>query len=849
MADPIGALRVDLSANAAQFEKDMGRARRAVRNSTSRMGRNLSGFRASVDSAANSLRLMRNAVIGLAVGVAIRDVVRLADTMTLLESRLRLVTDSAGELERVKQALFEISQETRTAFESTATLYQRVARGRKELGKSTDEILQFTKTVQQLTVASGASSQEATNAVIQLSQGLASGQVRGEELRSVMEQLPAVALAAARGMNMTLGEFREASLNGEVSARQFFEAIVSGAEEAERDFNKLERTVGQAATQLQNQFMKVVDSSNQGSGATKELVGAIDELRESIASPEFTQGLTGIARGLGFLARNFDVVTGAIAAVFENLRTLTAGIAAFISYRAAIVFGGVATAVFRFATAVRGAALATTFLNAAMRANPIGLFATVVAGGVAALIGFSDAKAHATREAERHTAALETETGSIDGQTLALKQAQKAVLEQAAALSDARAEALRKIQADDLQLDIGQSIEIGGVTITGLEVARFEDLTAAIKEEEAAAESARARVVTLNSEIKALAENNANAGGRTSETAKKIKELAEGLQFEIDQLGRNESQQKLYNLAKKAGVEVNDEFRASIMPLIEQLSFEERMHKAVADAAEAEQKAKEELAKRGEQITKELRTEQEIYNDTVAELNDLHNAGELSAENYSRGLVEARKALDDASEATKRNDELARDLGLTFTSAFEDAVVAGGKLSDVLRGLEQDLIRLAMRQFVTKPLLGAVESALPSLLGGLGGGTLQATTGDLRNMGSFAAGGMHTGGFRIVGERGKELEATGPARYFSAGRTEDLLRGDGGPDGAPVEVNVYAPPGSNVETRESAGPGGRTIDVIIDETNARLIGTPGSRTGRALRQNFAGMQPQLKGRG
>lgn len=321
-----------------------------------------------------------------------------------------------------------------------------------------------------------------------------------------------------------------------------------------------------------------------------------------------------------------------------------------------------------------------------------------------------------------------------------------------------------------------------------------------------------------------------NSSGANQTLATTLADLRADLQFEIDQLGRTAKEQELYNLAKQAGVEVNDEFRSSIGPLVSELQFLKDAHKAVEEAAKIEAKRREELARKGKQITKELRTDQEAYNARVEELSKLHQAGAIDADTYARGLKKAKDELDDVADATKKNEEFARDLGLTFTSAFEDAVIAGGDLSDVLRGLEQDLLRIAIRKTVTEPLGNLFSSALKGIL-------------------PFVHGGMHTGGLRLVGERGPEIEATGPARYYSAGRSADMLRGDGGPSGGNVEVNVYAPPGSTTETRESAGPGGRTIDVIIDETNARLIGTPGSRTGRALRQNFTGVQPQLKGRG
>lgn len=333
--------------------------------------------------------------------------------------------------------------------------------------------------------------------------------------------------------------------------------------------------------------------------------------------------------------------------------------------------------------------------------------------------------------------------------------------------------------------------------------------------------------------------------GGLDKQAKAIATMREELIFEREQLGRTEEGQRLYNMAKKAGIEVTAEYVNAIQPLIAQIEAEKKAQKAAEEA----QKERDKVLDDGKRVTESVRTETEMYGDELHRLQTLLDAGAISQDTYARAVEKARKDLESNSEAVKKNEELARDLGLTFTSAFEDAVVAGGKLSDVLRGIEQDLLRLAARRLVTEPLLDGFlkmvdfgEILTPSVGAGSSGGSgFMGASG----VPGFAHGGDHRGGFRMVGENGPELEATGPSRIFSADKTADMLS----PDGGDVTVNVYAPPGSNVETRESAGPGGRTIDVMIDEATARNISTPGSRTGRALRTSFAGIAPQLRGRG
>jgi hypothetical protein len=334
-------------------------------------------------------------------------------------------------------------------------------------------------------------------------------------------------------------------------------------------------------------------------------------------------------------------------------------------------------------------------------------------------------------------------------------------------------------------------------------------------------------------------------GEETEATTDKVGDLREELQFELDQLQRNSTEQEIYNLARRAGVEVTDEFRATIQPLVEALEDEERATALATDAAETHQRTMD----RGAAVTREVRTALDIYNEDMAELTYLLEIGAINQETFARATERARESLEDAEKTTDRSIDLARDLGMTFSSAFEDAIVGGEKLSDVLRGLEQDIIRLITRQLIIAPLADAGTNILSDLIGAglpsLFGGGMSAPSGLGAGVNrGFASGGMHRGGFRIVGEQGRELEATGPARYYSADKTSELLAGGGGD----VQVNVYAPPGSTVEQRESQGPGGRTLDIILDEATARAIGTPGSRTARAMRTAFQGVNPQLQAR-
>ena len=141
----------------------------------------------------------------LGAGAAVRGLVQLADTFTLVQNKLTQVTKGTAELEAVTEELFNVANKTRSSFEATATLYQRTALATRNLGLSQKETLKFTEQLNQAIILSGATTSEAKNGLIQLSQGLALGTVQGRDLKSVMEQIPVVSDVIAKSLGITRG--------------------------------------------------------------------------------------------------------------------------------------------------------------------------------------------------------------------------------------------------------------------------------------------------------------------------------------------------------------------------------------------------------------------------------------------------------------------------------------------------------------------------------------------------------------------------------------------------------------------------------------------------------------------
>ena len=584
-------LIVRIDADIAGLRRDLNR----VDQQTLRTGKRLeSSFRVA-DRAALALRRQ---LLALASGALVTGLIRQGDAYQLLSARLKLVTRDAAEFEAVQRALFNVAQETRQSLTATTTLFTRVARNAAQLNVSASDILDFVRTIQQLTVVSGASAQEAASALIQLSQGLAAGELRGEELRSVMEQLPAVALAAAEGLGLTLGEFRTKSLEGEISSRQFFDAIREGAAKAQQQFQSMPRTAGQALQQLQNSFLRAVGTMNQVEGVSNDVAEAIDGIRVTVESPGFQSAM----EGLGFsLSTIFGAVSEGLR-LFGELRNTLIDIQEF-------------------------AVIQDIPPEIAARIRKMREDQVKAAGSVSGLSAGGGAPPRAPNaDADEAEAALRRQAEQAD----LLIQAQARGLGAVNALNDAieTQETLVKLKLVPATASLGDVMET-------------------------AAEGSDKQV----SSIAALTVN-------LSELRRRLEEVQEARQIV------NEAEE--LRLRLKFADQESEELRVQIRLL----EIKNRLGEEAAQSLEAQVR-----------LTEKLRKEQEK---TEEKADDLKSAAD--------------------------------DLGFTFQSAFEGAVLQGEGFREVLAGIVEDIGRIILRLTVTAPLAKQVADIVNSIGGGGGGG-------------------------------------------------------------------------------------------------------------------------------
>ncbi len=285
--------------------------------------------------------------------------------------------------------------------------------------------------------------------------------------------------------------------------------------------------------------------------------------------------------------------------------------------------------------------------------------------------------------------------------------------------------------------------------------------------------------------------------------------------------------------------DASQQFQQSIEAAYE--AFDRRREKS----AEAANDATFESLKRLEDMIRkyeDLADPTAAYMRQVEEISALEAQGYLTAEKAfnARGRVfdDADKAAGDLNKTLEKQKSIGEELGLTFSSAFEDAIVKGAEFGDILEGLAQDIARILIRRQITEPLAKAIGDLLPSANGNAfgPGGLIPFAKGgvvDSPTFFKFANGGSFAGG--VMGEAGHE--AILPLKRGAGGKLGVVAEGAGG---GGVVVQIINPP--QQPTVRTVEEGGKTqLQVIFDQVDAQMaagITSGRSRTAGAMQGTY-----------
>lgn len=249
--------------------------------------RNLQDLNGKVGGLASTLRLFSGAGLAGGLGgvlgaVGAQQFIRSADAVTVLNNQLKLATGSASAAQSAYSQLFDVAQRSRVSFTELGATYAAIARNSSDLGLSQKQLLTVTEAIGNAMTISGGPAEGMNAALVQLTQGLASGTLRGEELNSVMEQTPRLAKALADGLGVTIGQLREMGKAGELTAEKVVTALQGQADVLRNEVATATVTVAQSMTLLENASIRVAGSLDKSIGVTRGTGAALKGLSNDL---------------------------------------------------------------------------------------------------------------------------------------------------------------------------------------------------------------------------------------------------------------------------------------------------------------------------------------------------------------------------------------------------------------------------------------------------------------------------------------------------------------------------------------------------------------------------------------
>ncbi|EPL6284602.1 tape measure protein [Klebsiella pneumoniae] len=277
----------------------------------------------SIDTTERSMSSLSRVAVALTTALSVQQVAEYADAWATVNNKLSNSLRPSEQLADVTERVFNITQQTRSSLDATASLYARLERATRQYGTSAGDLAKLTTIINQGFVVSGATAQEAENAIIQLSQGLASGALRGEEFNSVNEQGNRLIVALADSMGVSIGQMRNMAAQGKLTTDVVVNGLLSQGSVIGAEFANTTTTISQALQVAGNNITKFFGENSTVKTGAAIFSDAVVTISENIGG--LSALLTGVAAILG--SRYVGALTMATAAKIKAAaasRTLSA---------------------------------------------------------------------------------------------------------------------------------------------------------------------------------------------------------------------------------------------------------------------------------------------------------------------------------------------------------------------------------------------------------------------------------------------------------------------------------------------------------------------------------------------
>ena len=386
-----------------RLSQTVGNTERYIRDNVDEQGRFNQEISAGTQQANELTNTIKRAVAAYVSIQSVGKALNISDELVQTTSRLNMMNDGVQTTAELVNMVYAAAQDARGSFSQMADVVARFGNNAKDAFSSSEEVVAFADLIQKQMTIAGASTQEAANAELQLSQALGSGVLRGDELNSIFEQAPNLIQNIADYLDVPIGKIREMAADGELSADVVKAAIFSAADDINSKFNEMPMTWGQIWQSMQNTALI----------AFQPVLQRLNDLANSEAFQTFIQGaIEAMATLANILLNVFEVAASVGAFIGDNWSIIApiiyGVIAALGAYLAIMGIVNAITAISAAIDATKAAADALaagqTFLwtvqqyglNAALAACPITWIIVLIIALIAIIFAVCNAIAKMT---------------------------------------------------------------------------------------------------------------------------------------------------------------------------------------------------------------------------------------------------------------------------------------------------------------------------------------------------------------------------------------------------------------------------------------------------------------------
>lgn len=362
---------------------------KSVAEASDRVAKEAAGIRAEIKSIVSQMNKglqFAGAVTGIGfVADKIKDVAvaatQTADELTSIRSRINLINDGSQTTAQIMEKVYDAAQRSRGSYTDMADSVAKLNMLAKDAFSSNDEAIAFVEQLNKQFKISGASVQEASAAMYQLTQAMAAGKLQGDEFHSIMENAPLLAQSIANEMGLTVGQLKEMSSQGLITSDIIKEALFNSAEETNAKFAEIPMTFAEVGQSIQNELIQ----------AFQPVLEQISSIPQSGEFQALSEGVVVAIRGMAVAAQgSIGLIQAAFAGLRVAISTITQTVASFGSL--------FITTMPRVSAAVLAVVVAFTTYRAAValcNAQTAALTVKVVALRVAEVASATATKVHA----------------------------------------------------------------------------------------------------------------------------------------------------------------------------------------------------------------------------------------------------------------------------------------------------------------------------------------------------------------------------------------------------------------------------------------------------------------------